>query len=77
MRRAFWILLGVGAGAVIGVSVVRAVNRTKRRMNPATIARNAGERSGAFAERVRDALDAGRDEMLRREAELRAELKLD
>lgn len=77
MRRTFWALVGVGIGAALGVAAVRAANRTKQRLSPGNIARQTSARSGALADRLRDAFDAGRQEMGRREAELRAELKLD
>ncbi|GAC1417449.1 MAG: hypothetical protein NVSMB57_12390 [Actinomycetota bacterium] len=77
MRRVFWGVLGIGIGAVIGVSVVRAVNRTKQRLSPPNLAREGIERSVALKDRMRDALDAGRAAMIQREAELRTDLKLD
>ncbi|MGH2830609.1 MAG: hypothetical protein ACRDJM_09010 [Actinomycetota bacterium] len=77
MRRAFWALVGVGAGVAVGVAAVRAVNRTKQKYSPSNIAHQAGARGGVLAERVRLALDEGRRAMAEREAELRAELKLD
>ncbi len=73
----FWALVGIGIGAAVGVSAVRAVNRTKQRLSPPNLARQAGARGWAFADRFRAALDAGREAMIEREAELRAELKLD
>ncbi|MHB8512526.1 MAG: hypothetical protein ACYDCC_10120 [Actinomycetota bacterium] len=77
MKRVFWAVVGVGIGAVIGVSVVRTVNRTKQRMAPSNIAKQGALRSGAFMDRLREAIDEGRKEMIQKEAELRAELNLD
>lgn len=77
MRRIFWTMVGVGIGAAAGVAVVRWAGRTKQRYSPPEVARRAGRRGSAFADRLRDAVEAGREAMLEREAELRAELKLD
>lgn len=77
MKRVFWAMVGVGIGAAVGIAAVRWAGRTKRKLSPPSLARGAGERGSAFADRLRGAIDAGREAMVEREAELRAELKLD
>lgn len=77
MKRVFWAMVGVGIGAAVGIAAVRWAGRTKDKLSPPNLARSAGERGTALADRVRDAIDAGREAMAEREAELRAELKLD
>lgn len=76
MRRIFWGVVGLGAGAVIGVAVVRWAGKTKQRYAPPNLAREAGAAAAGFFDRLREAIDAGRDEMARAEAEIRADLGL-
>jgi hypothetical protein len=72
----FWGVTGVALGAVVGVSVVRWVNKTKQKYSPPNVARSAGKGLAGLGERLRDAVAAGAEEMVAREAELRAELNL-
>jgi hypothetical protein len=76
MRRLFWGVVGIGIGAVVGVSIVRWAAKTKERYSPPNIAREAGGVASDFAGRLRDAIEAGREEMARAEMEIRAELGL-
>lgn len=76
MKRIFWGLVGLGAGVVVGVAIVRWANRTKERYAPPTLAREAGAAAAGFFERLRDAVDVGREEMIRAEGEIRAEIGL-
>ena len=76
MKRVFWGLVGLGAGVVVGVAVVRWANKAKERYAPPALAREAGAAAASFFDRLRDAFDAGRDEMARAEDEIRAELGL-
>ena len=76
MRRVFWGLVGIGIGAAVGVAVVRWAGRTKERYSPPNIAREAGTKAGEIGERLRRAIEAGRAEMIVKEAELREELGL-
>lgn len=76
MKKIFWALVGIGAGAVIGVQVTRWANKTKQKYSPPNVARQAGSKIGGFAERLKDAVAVGLDEMSRAEAEIRAELGL-
>ena len=76
MRRVFWGLVGIGIGVTVGVAVVRWANRTKEKYSPPNIAREAGSYAAGLGERLRSAIDAGRQEMAVREAEIREELGL-
>lgn len=76
MRRIFWGIVGLGAGAVIGVAVVRWAGKTKQRYAPPNIAREAGAVASGFFDRLREAVEVGRDEMARAEVEIRADLGL-
>ncbi|MGH2792829.1 MAG: hypothetical protein ACRDKG_00845 [Actinomycetota bacterium] len=76
MRRVFWGLVGIGIGVTVGVTVVRWANRTKERYSPPNIAREAGSYAASLGDRLRAAVEAGRQEMHVREAEIREELGL-
>lgn len=76
MRRLFWGLVGVGLGVVVGAQVVRWAGRTKQRYSPPNLAREAGGKLERLGARLRDAVEAGLEEMTVREAEIRAELNL-
>ena len=76
MRRIFWGLVGIGIGVTVGVAAVRWANKTKERLSPPNLAREAGSAAASLAERLRGAVEAGRAEMIIREAEIREELGL-
>lgn len=76
MRRIFWAMLGIGLGAVVGAMIVRWANRTKAKYAPPNIAREAGGRLAAFADRIRETVELGLQEMDQAEAEIRADLGL-
>ena len=76
MRRVFWGLVGVGIGAAVGIAVVRWAGKTKERYSPPNLAREAGSKAGEVMDRLRRAVEAGRAEMIVREAEIREELGL-
>lgn len=76
MRRLFWGVVGIGIGAVIGAAVVRWAAQTKSRMAPSSVARSAGGVVATWRDRAAEAIVAGAEEMVRREAELRDELGL-
>jgi len=76
MRRVFWGLVGVGIGAAVGIAIVRWAGKTKERLSPPNMAREAGSVLSDLGDRLRRAIDAGRAEMIAREAEIRAELGL-
>jgi transposase len=72
VKRLFWGLVGVGAGAAIGVSATRWASRTAERLAPGSLADRALEAAGDWRERLADALEEGQAAMAEREAELRA-----
>ena len=76
MKRIFGALVGIGLGAVVGAQVVRAVERTKKKYSPPNLARGGARAARGFGERLRDAIEAGAEEMAVREAEIRADLGL-
>jgi hypothetical protein len=76
MRRVFWGLVGIGIGAAVGVAVVRWAGKTKERLSPPNLAREAGSVAADLGDRLRRAIEAGRQEMIVREAEIREELGL-
>jgi Zn-dependent protease with chaperone function len=76
VRRVFWGLVGVGLGAALGIALARWTSRTRERYAPGNLAREAAARAAGLAERLRRAVEAGREAMEAREAELRAELGL-
>ena len=74
MRRVFWALVGVGAGAAIGVSAVRWATRTAERLAPSSLAERAWQAAGDWRARLSEAFEEGQAAMAEREAELRARL---
>lgn len=77
IRRLFWALLGLAFGAVLGAAAVRWAQRTKERLSPPNLAREAGSKMEDAAKRFREAVEEGRHEMELREAELRVRLGLE
>jgi len=63
-------------GVVVGAQVVRWANRTKAKYSPPNLAREAGGKIAGFADRVRETVQLGLEEMDQAEAEIRAELGL-
>jgi hypothetical protein len=76
VRRVFWGLVGIGIGAAVGIAVVRWAGKTKERYSPPNLAREAGAAAAGLGDRLRAAIEAGREEMVVREAEIREELGL-
>jgi hypothetical protein len=74
MRRLFWALVGVGAGAAIGVSAVRWATRTAERLAPNSLAERAWQAAGDWRVRLSEAFEEGQAAMAEREEELRARL---
>lgn len=77
MRRLFWLLVALAAGAAIGMQFLRSVQRTRQRYAPTAVVSRAGLKARSLGDRFRAALDEGRSEMMLREAELRSEIGLD
>jgi hypothetical protein len=72
VRRLFWMTVGLGMGAAIGVSAVRWASRTAERLTPQSLAERAVRSAADWRERLADALEEGQAAMAEREAELRA-----
>jgi hypothetical protein len=81
-KRTFWLVTGavIGAGSSLWAErkVRRTVEEATAKLQPdalvAEVGRSARQAAGSAADRVRDAVSAGRDEMQRREEELWADL---
>jgi hypothetical protein len=81
-KRTFWFTTGivVGAGSSLWAErrIRRSVHQAAARLQPdavvVEVGRSARQAAGTAGTRVRDAVTSGRDEMLRREEELWAEL---
>lgn len=71
MKRLFTLTLGLGAGVVVGVYVVRRLDQAQQAVQPATLAGNAGRAAAGLGARVRAATAEGRAAAAEREAELR------
>jgi hypothetical protein len=76
VKRALLLVVGLGAGVVIGAYVVRRLEDAQRAVAPATLAGNAGRAAGSFSERLRAAAAEGRAAAAEREAQLRAEYEV-
>ena len=77
MRRAFWTAVGVGFGAAAAVGAMRAAERTRQALMPASLADRAADEAVEVKERLLYAFEAGREAMAERERELRASLGVD
>ncbi len=81
-KRTFWLVTGavIGAGSSLWAKrkVRRTVEQATAKLQPdalvAEVGRSARQVAGSAADRVRDAVSVGRDEMQRREEELWADL---
>ncbi len=81
-KRTFWLATGVAIGAGSSLwaerKVRRSVQQAAARLQPdavvVEVGRSARQAAGTAGSRVRDAMTSGRDEMLRREEELWADL---
>ena len=71
-KRAFFALVGLGAGVALGGYAVRRVERARASLTPRRLAGAAGQRAGGLRERMAAAIEAGKAAAAAREAELRA-----
>ncbi len=71
MKRLFTLTLGLGAGIVVGVYVVRRLDQAQQAVQPAALAGNAGRAAAGLGARVQAAAAEGRAAAAEREAELR------
>lgn len=72
MRRAFWVSLGLGAGAASAILASRWTKRQAQRVAPATIARETKGGLLDLSRLVSESIAEGRRAMDERERELRA-----
>jgi hypothetical protein len=75
VRRAFWVALGLGAGATGTVVASRWARRQARRVAPQTIAREAKGGILDLTKLVSESIAEGKRAMEERERELRGELE--
>jgi hypothetical protein len=76
VKRAFWVALGLGAGATGAVLAGRWTRRQARRVAPQTIAREAKGGLLDLSKLVSESLAEGRRAMEEREAQLRREYEV-
>jgi hypothetical protein len=73
MKRAFWVSLGLGAGATGAIIASRWAKKKAKQVAPATIAREARGGLMEFSKLVSDSISEGKVAMAQRERELRGE----
>ena len=71
MRRVFWMALGLGAGATAAVLVSRRMRRAREAIAPATVAKEARQVVADLGQLIRESVEAGRQAMAEKEAEIR------
>lgn len=74
MRRVFWLAVGLGAGAVVGVALTRWARHKSESLAPANLGRQAAEVVGDVGRLVREAAAEFRAGAAEKEAEIRAAL---
>jgi hypothetical protein len=74
VKRPFWVALGLGAGATGAVLASRWTKKQAQRVAPTTIARETKGGLMDLSRLVSESIQEGRQEMERRERELRARL---
>jgi hypothetical protein len=72
VKRPFWVALGLGAGATGAIIASRWTKKQTQRVAPATIARETKGGLMDLSRLVSESIQEGRQEMERREAEIRA-----
>jgi hypothetical protein len=77
MRRLFFLFVGLGAGAWVGIWAVRKVEQTSRRLRPDALASSASARAGSLGGRLRGAIEEGRRAAAAKEVELRSTYRVD
>jgi hypothetical protein len=73
VKRVFTLALGLGAGVVVGMYVVRRLDDAQRAVQPSNLAGNAGRAAAGFTARLQAAAAEGRAAAAEREAELRGQ----
>jgi hypothetical protein len=74
VRRAFWVALGLGAGATAAIIASRWMRRQTERMAPANIGQQLGSTARDLGQLAREAVDEWRRGAAEKEAEIRAQL---
>jgi hypothetical protein len=74
LRRAFWVALGLGAGAAGAVMTLRFARKQAQRVAPANLAREAKGGLMDLAKLVSESMAEGQRAMAEREDELRGVL---
>jgi hypothetical protein len=74
VRRAFWVALGLGAGATAAIIASRWMRRQTERMAPAKIGQQLGSTARDLGQLAREAVDEWRRGAAEKEAEIRAQL---
>jgi hypothetical protein len=74
LRRLIWLLIGVGVGLGSSFWVMRRVKQTAARYAPQRLSDDLTRSVRTLGRDLRLAVQEGREAMLKREAELRAEL---
>lgn len=71
IRRLFWLALGLGFGLVLGLRVLRTVERVTESTDPGKVANRAGRAAGNLQSRLRTAAAEGASAARAQEAVLR------
>jgi len=71
--RMFFAAVGLGAGVAVGIWTIRKLERTSQQLAPDALAARAGRSATGLGERVRAAIELGRQAADEKEAQLRAE----
>jgi len=71
MRRAFWLALGLGAGAVTAIMTTRFARRQAQKVAPANLAREARGGLMDLARLFSESIAEGKEAMREKEEELR------
>ena len=74
-RRIFWLLMGAGFGFGASFWMTRFVKSTMERYTPERVSADLAEAIKSFGQDLRAAVAEGREAMVEREAELRAEIE--
>ena len=74
-RRIFWLLMGAGFGFGASFWMTRFVKSTMERYTPERVSADLAEAIKSFGQDLKAAVAEGREAMVEREAELRAEIE--
>jgi len=77
VRRVFWIAVGLGAGATVGIIASRWARRQTQKVAPANLGRQAKSGLSDLGSLFRESMDAYRRASAQREAEMRSAIALE